>query len=113
MANDPRLSPAQPARDTYALLDLQDGPAIRCLRCGQVSHNPNDVAQRYCSVCGLFHEDAARPPPEVSTLVVQSVLEQESRLRQMEKRVQVLTVALGVVGVLSLAVGLLLVALCV
>lgn len=44
-------------------LDLDDqysyGPdlAILCLRCGMVSYNPNDIAQRYCGRCHLFLED--------------------------------------------------------
>ncbi len=38
------------------------GPApdcITCPRCGLTSHNPNDVAQRYCGHCQLFHADEA------------------------------------------------------
>ena len=29
---------------------------IRCLVCGAVSHNPNDVEQLYCGRCHEFHE---------------------------------------------------------
>ena len=36
---------------------LAHGGAIKCLRCGMVSHNPNDVAQLYCGNCHRFHED--------------------------------------------------------
>ena len=35
------------------------GKWIQCLRCGLRSHNPNDVAQRYCGKCHIFHEDQA------------------------------------------------------
>lgn len=42
---------------TYELLD--GGRAIRCLICDLTSHNPNDVEQRYCGHCKLFHEDSA------------------------------------------------------
>ena len=34
---------------------LEDGEAIQCLACGLVSHNPNDVVQRYCGRCHKFH----------------------------------------------------------
>jgi ribosomal protein L37E len=34
----------------------RDGSAITCLRCGRTSHNPNDVKEKYCSYCKLFHE---------------------------------------------------------
>jgi hypothetical protein len=46
-----KLKPA----DGYELLD--EGRAIKCYVCGMVSHNPNDVAQRYCGNCHRFHED--------------------------------------------------------
>jgi hypothetical protein len=42
---------------TYELLD--EGRTIRCLRCNLTSHNPNDVEQRYCGHCTLFHESGA------------------------------------------------------
>jgi len=41
--------------ESYEILD--EGRAIKCLICGMVSHNPNDVAQRYCGKCHRFHED--------------------------------------------------------
>jgi hypothetical protein len=28
------------------------------MKCGAVSHNPNDVAQRYCGGCHEFHQEA-------------------------------------------------------
>lgn len=30
--------------------------AIHCLLCGSVSFNVNDVSQRYCGRCHLFHD---------------------------------------------------------
>lgn len=36
-----------------------DGTAITCTRCGLTSANLNDVAQRYCSHCKIFHDDPA------------------------------------------------------
>jgi hypothetical protein len=42
---------------TYELLD--GGRAIRCRHCGLTSHNPTDVAERYCGHCHLFHDAPA------------------------------------------------------
>ena len=30
--------------------------AIRCRACGLISHHPEDVANRYCARCSVFHE---------------------------------------------------------
>jgi len=35
----------------------QQGAAITCLRCGVTSHHPEDVKNRYCGRCHVFHED--------------------------------------------------------
>ncbi|WP_233854149.1 hypothetical protein [Paraburkholderia sp. HD33-4] len=32
---------------------------IRCRLCGRISWNPNDVEQRYCGACHVFHDDRA------------------------------------------------------
>jgi hypothetical protein len=32
---------------------------IRCHTCQRVSFNANDVEQRYCGFCHVFHEDGA------------------------------------------------------
>ncbi len=34
---------------------------IKCLLCGLVSYNLNDIRQRYCAACHRFHDD---PVPE-------------------------------------------------
>ena len=34
-----------------------DHSSIRCLTCNRVSHNPNDVAHKYCGHCHQFHQD--------------------------------------------------------
>lgn len=39
---------------SYTLLD--GGKAIRCDRCNKVSHNANDVAERYCGYCHKWHD---------------------------------------------------------
>lgn len=45
---------------TYKLVYQDSGGvavAIRCKGCGLVSHHPDDVAQRYCAFCHVFHND--------------------------------------------------------
>jgi hypothetical protein len=51
-----------PRAKTYELLAAKDGDArpwgaIRCLRCGLISHNPSDVGSLYCGCCHKFHEE--------------------------------------------------------
>jgi hypothetical protein len=31
--------------------------SITCGRCGNTSHNPEDVTQHYCAHCKIFHDD--------------------------------------------------------
>lgn len=40
--------------------EILPGPAILCRTCSRTSHNPNDVAQRYCGHCHVFHDDVQR-----------------------------------------------------
>lgn len=50
---------------TYAI--SADGSAILCRRCHTTSYNPNDIRERYCARCKLFHEDAqAAASPEIA-----------------------------------------------
>jgi ribosomal protein S27AE len=42
-----------------------DGKAITCLKCGMTSHNPNDVAHRYCGRCHIYHFYEAEETPPV------------------------------------------------
>lgn len=41
---------------TYEILDVAGKAAIRCLVCGKVSYNPNDVRYLYCGYCHTFHK---------------------------------------------------------
>jgi ribosomal protein L37E len=34
-----------------------DGKSIRCNICGRTSYNLNDVRERYCGNCHVFHND--------------------------------------------------------
>ncbi len=36
---------------------IEQQPYIVCPKCGMVSHNPNDVRERYCGNCHAFHDD--------------------------------------------------------
>jgi len=40
-------------------------PYIVCPKCGMVSHNPNDVRERYCGNCHVFHADLPLPAGSV------------------------------------------------
>jgi ribosomal protein L37E len=40
------------ARDQY---DTAPAAFIRCLICGRESFNPNDIDQKYCGYCHVFH----------------------------------------------------------
>jgi len=40
-----------------AIDHLRTEPAFICPRCGTISHNPNDLAQRYCAHCHVFVDD--------------------------------------------------------
>jgi hypothetical protein len=47
-----------PESKTFQLLEDKTGKiAIQCLRCGRISHNPNDVRQLYCGHCHQFHRN--------------------------------------------------------
>ena len=35
----------------------QHGDSITCTTCRKTSHNPNDVENRYCGFCHVFHRD--------------------------------------------------------
>lgn len=35
----------------------ENGRSITCLSCGLTSHNVEDVRQRFCGRCHVFHED--------------------------------------------------------
>jgi len=37
-------------------------PSITCPRCGRVSSHPEDVRQRYCGACHVWHVDVADAP---------------------------------------------------
>jgi len=47
----------------------EDGKSIKCLACGLTSYHPEDVRNRYCGKCHVFHEDrfkgvtTTKPPP--------------------------------------------------
>ena len=54
-----RVALAKDGCATYRITSDRDGSelAIQCLCCGLTSHNPNDVANRYCGFCHEWHSD--------------------------------------------------------
>jgi ribosomal protein S27AE len=57
--HDPVPLPEPPVKLTYQIItdDKGDPIAIKCLKCGLTSHHPEDVRQRYCGKCHVFHDD--------------------------------------------------------
>jgi hypothetical protein len=37
----------------------EEQPSIKCLQCGHVSYNKNDIEQKYCGFCHGFHTNLA------------------------------------------------------
>jgi len=57
---------------TYRLVTTVSGdksyPGIQCLRCGRISYNANDIAQRYCARCHHFHDRSTSHKPRSADL---------------------------------------------
>jgi ribosomal protein L37E len=68
----------------YVISD--DGRAITCRRCGLTSHNPNDVAQRYCGRCHVFHEDPRQPVFATARKVLDHLAAAKEELDAIEQR---------------------------
>jgi hypothetical protein len=72
-----RLGLLVPGRGMYHVRELTDRYAIAapsaaspasacvifCIACVIISHNPNDVANRYCGLCHQFLDNKIRPMP--------------------------------------------------
>jgi hypothetical protein len=44
---------------TYKMIETVDGQlGIQCLLCGLASFNYNDITNKYCDHCQMFHEDS-------------------------------------------------------
>lgn len=39
-------------------------PSITCPRCARVSYHPNDIRERYCGACHLFHDQMRTYRPD-------------------------------------------------
>lgn len=53
------LKSPEPKLKTYEIIPIEGlhGPgAIKCLKCGMTSYNPNDALHKYCGNCHEFHE---------------------------------------------------------
>lgn len=58
------VQPRSAARTEATLADyelIEDGAGIVCHECGNISHEPNDIAERYCGSCNTFLGDDDRP----------------------------------------------------
>lgn len=43
-------------KPTFDIISKNDQPAIKCLMCGMISYNYNDILYKYCGKCDVFHE---------------------------------------------------------
>ncbi len=52
----PKLPDPKPK--TYEIVPVEGshGDAIKCLKCGLTSYNPNDAIHKYCGNCHEYHE---------------------------------------------------------
>jgi len=51
------LSELQPVViKTYVIAGIGHEQSITCLRCNKTSYNSNDVKNKYCNYCKIFHE---------------------------------------------------------
>jgi len=41
---------------TFEFVTEKNQHGIKCLKCGLTSFNPNDIANKYCGNCAMFHE---------------------------------------------------------
>ncbi len=53
---------------TYTISD--DGKSITCHKCGETSHNPNDVLHHYCGHCNYWHDIGSEPHVEYETKII-------------------------------------------
>ena len=66
-----------PSINTYVI--PEDEECIICLGCHLISHNPNDVENRYCPHCHVFH-DHIWPPARADWIANTKKLVDDSRL---------------------------------
>lgn len=43
--------------EKYRIIQKNGQPAIICFECWNISFNPNDIEQRYCGHCKVFHPE--------------------------------------------------------
>jgi hypothetical protein len=80
----------------YTILD--EGMAIRCHACNQVSHDINDVRQLYCGQCQRFHEGNNDPTMPAELRLIADGMAMEARAtiaqgREVQPQIIVLRVA--------------------
>jgi len=50
------------------------GRWIKCLKCNRVSHNENDIQNRYCAYCKEFHEEDDNENDNLMSQLVEEAL---------------------------------------
>lgn len=54
---------------TYLVVEVGPEPRyILCARCGHKSYNPNDINDKFCGRCHIYHEDPLPNPGEGKAL---------------------------------------------
>jgi hypothetical protein len=98
--------------DTYTKLRytiLDDGTAIKCHFCNLVSHNIDDVRQRYCGNCMRFHEDEQVPiPPHVKAIAESIAMTARTEIcqgREVAPQIFVLNTAKGLMTQPTMRMG--------
>lgn len=56
--NEAELEVVQ-SHERYQIVHYRGYPGIKCLTCKLTSFNMNDIAERYCGNCHVFHEGGA------------------------------------------------------
>lgn len=41
----------------YLIGENEHQQYIQCVTCGHKSYNPNDIKEKYCGYCRIFHDD--------------------------------------------------------
>jgi hypothetical protein len=91
----------------YTILD--DGTAIKCHYCNLVSHNIDDVRQRYCGNCMRFHEDEPLPiPPHIKAIAENIAMTARTEIcqgRELAPQIFVLNTAKGLMTSPTMRMG--------
>lgn len=65
----PLVSGSMSCAKRYLIVERDGRKGIKCLMCGMTSWNSNDVVQRYCGGCHVFHDEPGRKHGRTSTVI--------------------------------------------